>query len=61
MTEDEDLENRITAALMVWQTATGPVRMRQAYEKFRALVAQRSPAQVLKLEQDRGIDSKEGK
>lgn len=49
------LEDEITNALMIWQSATGPRRIREAYEQFKKLVAKRSPAQVEALERERGI------
>lgn len=54
MSEDE-LEDAITSALMQWQSAVGPSNIRRAYERFKDLVAMRSPKKVEELERERGI------
>ncbi len=57
MTTENDaaLEQEINWALLRWQTARGPTAIRKAYNEFRKLVAQRSPAAVEALERERGI------
>lgn len=52
---DEELEDKITIALMTWQHAKGPWKIRNAYNEFNRLVALRSPRQVRKLEEEKGL------
>lgn len=55
MTIDEEHELLIEGARREWEAARGPKELRRCFENFRALVAQRSPEQVRKLELKKGI------
>ena len=49
------LEAAIALAALRLQTATTPIRRRQAFDELRTLVAQRSPQQVARMERDKGL------
>lgn len=53
--DDAALEAAIDLATLRCQTATTPARRREAFEELRRLIAQRSPAQVERLESERGL------
>lgn len=53
--DDAALEAAIDLATLRCQTASTPLRRRQAFEELRRLIAQRSPAQVARMERARGL------
>jgi len=52
---DEELEQQIRWALLTWQSARGPKAIAKAYREFNRLVAMRSPQQVRKMEEEKGL------
>lgn len=49
------LEAAIDLATLRCQMASTPTRRRAAFEELRELIAQRSPAQVRRMESERGL------
>lgn len=52
---DAERETEIAFALAAWHAADCPTKARAAYNKFRTLVARRSPQKVRELEIEKGI------
>ena len=55
MTEDELREMRIDAAFLKLQTAQTTEERREAWATIQKEIAQRSPAQVEKMEREKGL------
>ena len=59
MSVQGDLESALEAAIdlatLRCQTASTPLRRRAAFEELRRLIAQRSPAQIARMERARGL------
>lgn len=53
--DDAALEAAIDLATLRCQMASTPTRRRAAFEELRELIAQRSPAQVRRMESERGL------
>ena len=58
--DDAALEAAIALAALRLQTATTPIRRRQAFDELRALVAQRSPERIEQMERARGLTPMNG-
>lgn len=54
---DRELEEQIAWACRDCEAATDPLTQREAWERMRELIAQRSPEQVARMEVERGLRS----